>query len=85
MLPMAHPKDAWYVCLYTAASQEYRGSIITQIAERELSKPRWGQDHFPLAFISRLFKGSMLKLAKVEKEAFAIMETCKPMEYLLLQ
>ena len=71
MVPMTHQKDAWDVCLYTDASQDHWGAIITQVAPRELSKPRMEQDHFPLAFIfiSGSFKGSMLKWVTIEKEA----------------
>nr|CCA15462.1 PREDICTED: GapPol polyproteinlike putative [Albugo laibachii Nc14] len=40
MVPMAHPKDTWDVCLYTDASQDHWGAIIAQVAPGILSNPR---------------------------------------------
>lgn len=43
------------------------------------------QDHKPLAFLSGSFSGSAARWPIVEKEAFAIVETCKRLDYLLLR
>ena len=85
MVPMAHPKDDQDICVYTDASQDHWGAVITQVVPGELSKPLSDQQHQPLAFLSGSFKGSSSRWPIVEKEAFAIVETCKRMEYLLLR
>jgi len=85
MVPLAHPKEDADVCVYTDASQDHWGAVITQVAQGELSKPREAQEHEPLAFLSGSFKGASSRWPIVEKEAFAIVETCKRMEYLLLR
>ncbi len=85
MIPMAHPNDESDVCVYTDASQDHWGAIITQVKPGALSKPLEDQEHEPLAFLSGSFKGSSSRWPIVEKEAFAIVETCKRMEYLLLR
>jgi hypothetical protein len=58
---------------------------ITQVRPGELSKPREEQEHEPLAFFSGSFKEASSRWLIVEKETFAIVETCKRMEYLLLR
>nr|CCA26789.1 AlNc14C414G11479 [Albugo laibachii Nc14] len=68
MVPMAHPKDTWDMCLYTDASQDHWGAIITQVEPGALSKPRAEQNHFPLASVSELFKGSMLNGRRLKKK-----------------
>jgi hypothetical protein len=73
------------MCVYTDASQDHWRAVITQVKPGELSKPMEDQDHEPLAFLSGSFKGSSSRWPIVEKEAFAIVETCKRMEYLLLR
>ena len=85
MVPLAHPKDNMEVCVYTDASQDHWGAIVTQVVPGELSKPLKDQNHQPLAFLSGSFKGSSSRWPIVEKEAFAIVETCKRLEYLLLR
>jgi transposase InsO family protein len=85
MVPMAHPKDDMEVCVYTDASQDHWGAIVTQVEIGELSKSLKEQSHQPLAFLSGSFKGASSRWPIVEKEAFAIVETCKRLEYLLLR
>ena len=85
MVPLAHPREDADVCVYTDASQDHWGAVITQVVPNELSKPREAQEHEPLAFLSGAFKGASSRWPIVEKEAFAIVETCKRMEYLLLR
>ena len=41
------------------------------------------QDHEPLAFISGAFKGASLRWSTVEKEGYAIVASCKRLDYLL--
>ena len=85
MAPIAHPKEDWEVYVYTDASQDYWGAIVTQVGPGELENPLSEQVHVPLAFISGSFKGAAARWAIVEKEAFVIVETCKRLEYILLR
>jgi len=85
MVALAHPKEDWDVCVFTDASQDHWGAVVTQVCPGELSKPREDQEHEPLAFLSGSFKDASSRWPIVEKEAFAIVETCKRMEYLLLR
>lgn len=85
LVPMPHLKDACDVFLYTNTSQNHWGALSTKVASGKLSKLREEQDHFPLVFKSGSFKGSMLISAKIEKEAFTIMEICMLMECFLLR
>jgi hypothetical protein len=84
IVPLAHPKEDADVCVFTDASQDHRGVVITQVRPGVLSKPREEQKHEPLAFVSGSFKGASSRWPIVEKEAFVIVETCKRMEYFIL-
>jgi hypothetical protein len=84
MVPLVHPQDDVDVCVYTDASQDYWGAIVTQVEVGELTKSLKDQVHQPLAFLSGSFKGAATRWPIVEKEAYAIVETCKRLEYLLL-
>jgi hypothetical protein len=85
MVPLAHPNEEADVCVFTDASQDHWGAVVTQVVSGELSKPLQDQHHEPLAFLSGSFKDASSRWPIVEKEAFAIVETCKRMEYLLLR
>jgi hypothetical protein len=92
--------------VYTDASQDYWGAIVTQVEIGDLvkplkdqvhqplaflsgsfkgAKPLKDQVHQPLAFLSDSFKGAASRWPIVEKEAYAIVEACKRLEYLLLR
>jgi hypothetical protein len=58
---------------------------VTQVEVGELAKPLKDQVHQPLAFLSGSFKGAASRWPIVEKEAYAIVETCKRLKYLLLR
>ena len=58
MVPLAHPKEDADVCVYTDASQDHWGAVVTQLKPGELDKPKEEQNHEPLAFLSGSFKGS---------------------------
>ena len=77
MLTLTHSREAWDVCVYTDALKNHWGEIVAQLAPKALSKPRDNQNHSPLALLSGSFRGSMLRWATIEKESFAIVETCK--------
>lgn len=85
MVPLAYPRSEAEVCVYTDASDEFWGAIVTQVEPTMLSRPRDDQAHEPLAFLSGRFVGAASRWPIVEKEAFAVVETCKRLEYILLR
>ncbi len=85
MVPLAHPRTDRVLCLFTDASVDYWGAAATQTTEEELAKPIEEQVHEPLAFLSGVFTGSSRRWPIIEKEAFAIVESCKRLDYLLLR
>ncbi|GMF43963.1 unnamed protein product [Phytophthora fragariaefolia] len=60
-------------------------AVCTQVEESELEKPFDKQNHRPLAFLSGRFTGAQLRWPTIEKEAYAIVESVKRLEYLLLR
>ncbi|KAJ8558819.1 hypothetical protein ON010_g8630 [Phytophthora cinnamomi] len=85
MVPLAHPKATSLLCLYSDASAEFWGSVVTQIPSEDAGKSLEEQRHAPLAFLSGKFVGASSRWPTVEKEAYAIIESCKRLEYLLLR
>ncbi|KAE9067004.1 hypothetical protein PF007_g28235 [Phytophthora fragariae] len=85
MVPLAHPNQQEEVCLYTDASQDSWGAVLTQLRPEELQLPLEEQQHRPLAFVSGRFVGASSRWATIEKEAFAIVESTRRLEYLLLR
>ncbi|ETV78978.1 hypothetical protein H257_07762 [Aphanomyces astaci] len=51
----------------------------------DLALPASDQRHEPLAFLSGSFRGASGRWPIVEKEAFAVVESCKRLEYLLIR
>ncbi|KAE9054731.1 hypothetical protein PF005_g33085 [Phytophthora fragariae] len=85
MVPLAHPSPDAEVCLYTDASQDSWGAVVTQLSPEEIQLPLDQQHHRPLAFLSGRFAGASSRWATIEKEAFAIVESTRRLEYLLLR
>jgi hypothetical protein len=85
MVPLAHPRPDAELCLYTDASQDSWGAALTQLEPEELQLPLAQQAHRPLAFLSGKFAGASSRWATIEKEAFAIVEATRRLEYLLLR
>ncbi|KAE8990088.1 hypothetical protein PF010_g6788 [Phytophthora fragariae] len=85
MVPLAQPKAASPICLYSEVSTEFWGSVVTQIPSEDAGKPLEEQRHAPLAFLSGKFVGMSSRWPTVEKEDYAIIESCKQLEYLLLR
>jgi hypothetical protein len=56
---------------------------LTQIDPASADLPVDEQDHQPLAFLSGAFKGASLRWSTTEKEAYAIVASCKRLDYLL--
>lgn len=85
MVPLAHPQDEAIVCVFTDASEDHWGAVVTQLSADDDEQPLEKQSHQPLAFLSGSFTGAASRWPTIEKEAFAIVETCKRLEYLLLR
>ncbi|KAF0718358.1 Aste57867_1739 [Aphanomyces stellatus] len=51
----------------------------------DLDKPLEDQRHEPLAFISGTFAGASARWPIVEKEAYAVVESCKRLDYLIVR
>jgi hypothetical protein len=85
MVPLAHPSDAADVYLFTDASAQYWGAVVTQILIEDAVRPLEEQRHEQLAFLSGKFVCAASRWPTVEKEAFVIVKSCKRLEYLLLR
>jgi hypothetical protein len=85
MVPLSHALPENDVCLFTDASLDHWGAIVTQVPPADSHKQIGDQKHQPLAFLSGKFTGAAARWPIIEKEAFAIVESCKRLEYLLLR
>jgi hypothetical protein len=84
VVALAHPDPTKLLCVFADASEEYwGGAVVTQIPREHKTRVLEEQDHQPLMFLSGTFSGTAKKWAIVEKEAFALVETCKRADYLL--
>ncbi|ETW05776.1 hypothetical protein H310_03460 [Aphanomyces invadans] len=61
------------------------GAVATQVPIVDLALPAGDQRHEPLAFLSGAFRGASERWLIVEKEAFAVVESSKRLEYLLIR
>ncbi|EGZ17876.1 hypothetical protein PHYSODRAFT_500455, partial [Phytophthora sojae] len=82
-LLLAHPDPEKQLSVYTDASDEHWGAAITQIPRDHTNRPLSEQEHQPLMMLSGSFSGAAKRWAIVEKEAYAIVETCRHADYLL--
>lgn len=80
---LAYPDSEKQFCLFTDASDLHYAGVVTQVAVEELSKAVLEQQHEPLAFVSGSFVGSQLRWCTLEKEGFAIKESCAKLSHLL--
>lgn len=80
---LAFPKPDHVICIYTEASEVLWASVITQTKEEQLEKPVEEQQHEPLAFLGGKFSGAQKNWSTFEKEAYAVVQTFKRMDYLL--
>jgi len=81
---LAHREDDWDVCVFTDASDAYRGRGCNTMSVLQLTKDPIEQTHEPLAFLSAGFNATEHGWNKFEKEAFVIVQVFKKMDYLLL-
>lgn len=85
VVPLAHPKTRAVLVLYTDASQDHWGAILTQLEPGGLALPLGEQKHRPLAFLSCRFAGIPSLWPMIKKEAFAIVKVTRRHDYLLLR
>jgi hypothetical protein len=83
MITLALPDPTKTFTLFPDASHRSWGSVLTQIDPASAGLPASEQDHQPLAFLSGAFKGASLRWSTTEKEAYAIVASCKRLDYLL--
>ncbi len=83
MVTLAHPDPSKTFTLFPDASHRSWGSVLTQVEPASTDLPVAEQDHQPLAFLSGAFKGASLRWSTTEKEAYAIVASCKRLDYLL--
>ncbi|OWZ02624.1 hypothetical protein PHMEG_00025787 [Phytophthora megakarya] len=79
-----HPDPNCAVALYRDASQAFWAAVCTSINEEDSSRLLGQQNRRPLAFLSGKFTRAQLRWPTIEKEALAIVEATKCLEYLLL-
>ncbi|GMF13375.1 unnamed protein product [Phytophthora lilii] len=82
-LRLAHPDPEKLLSVFTDASDEHWGAAITQIPSDQAARPLSEQEHQPLMMLSGSFSGAAKRWAIVEKEAYAIVETCRRADFLL--
>ncbi|KAE9353529.1 hypothetical protein PR003_g3818 [Phytophthora rubi] len=78
-LTLAHPDPEKRLCVFTDASDEHWGAAITQVPQNHLHRDFADQHHEPLMMLTGTLSGGAI----VEKEAYAIVETCKRADYLV--
>ena len=82
---LTSPNEEMDFCLYTDASDNHWGSILTQVpqgwVESDIPPEDW--PHQPLAFLSGSFKDAQLAWPIVGKEAFAVHESCDKLEHFI--
>jgi hypothetical protein len=83
MVTLAHPDPEKTFTLFPDASHRSWGSVLTQIESSAAELPVAEQNHQPLAFLSGAFKGASLRWSTTEKEAYAIVASCRRLDYLL--
>ena len=80
---LAFPDPTKELCLFTDASEHSWSGVLTQIPTDDIGKKLEDQRHEPLYFLGGQFKASSKNWAIIEKEAFAIVESCTRLDYLL--
>ncbi|GMF09610.1 unnamed protein product [Phytophthora lilii] len=80
-LQIAHPGPEKLLSVFTDASDEHWGAAITQIPRDQAARPLSKQEHQPLMMLSGLFSGAAKRWTIVEKEAYAIVETCRRADF----
>lgn len=71
------------LCLHTDASDRHWAAAATQCSPEDLSKPLTDQSHQPLAFLSGTFSEREEHWSTYEREAFAVVQGFRKLDYLL--
>lgn len=79
----SHGNPAMHICVHSDASGAFWAAAVTLCNAEELEQPATEQLHEPLAFLSSPFSGSQEHWSTYEKEAFAIVQTFRRLNYLL--
>lgn len=82
---LAHRKRDMELCIFTDASDAHWAGVVTQCDKVKLSKLPMEQKYQPLAFLGSAFDKTQRSRSTVEKDAFAILQTFKNTDYLLLK
>ena len=82
---MYQTKKGYRVLMFTDASDLFWGGCVTQVPEQEFwsEMPVAGMSHEPLGSVSGTFKNAQVRWPVIDKEAFAIISTCRRLEFLL--
>lgn len=80
---LAHRDPNMTLCIHTDASDKYWAVAATQCDPKELSKPLLDQQHQPLAFLSSSFSQREEHWSTYEREAFAVVQAFRKLDYLL--
>ncbi|ETV82186.1 hypothetical protein H257_04897 [Aphanomyces astaci] len=85
VVPLSHPREDMTVCVFTDASDLFWGAVATQVPPADLDLPLEDQRHQRLAFINGSFFGASARWPIVEKEAYAMVESCRRLDYLVVR
>jgi len=82
---LTSPDEEMDFCLYTDASDNHWGAILTQVPPGwvESQAPPEDWPHQPVAFLSGSFKNAQMSWPIVGKEAFAVHEACDKLEHFI--
>jgi hypothetical protein len=80
---LAHLDPEQELCVFTDASARHWGAVVTQITPADRCRPIEVQAHQPMMLLSETFTGVAERWAIIEKEAFALLETVKRVDYML--
>jgi hypothetical protein len=80
---LALPISNKRLCVYSDASSVFWSFVITKVPPEHLDRPTNEKHHEPLAFFSGKFTSSSSWWHIIEEEAYAIMEACDKLSWLL--
>lgn len=83
MVKTAYRDTDLRLCIYTDASDAFWAAVVTQCPDAEIKKPVRDQQHAPRAFLSGAFNATQQHWSTFEKEAFAVVETFRRLNYML--
>lgn len=78
-----YPREDMIQCVFTDASEYHSAGMVTQIPKEDANLAYHMQRHEPLGFVGHRFHGSEIGWSTPDKEAFAIWDTLKKLDYLL--